>query len=81
MELHRLAEGRQPEPPAVPTDYVLVIGAMYIGDCGHRNGVTGTFPKDGSQPAYITKGLLHEALHQMTVSETLDRINRGSDDE
>lgn len=65
MALHRLTEKRDPEPPAVPVDYVLVVGAMWVDEYGQRSGATGTFPKDGFQPAYITKGLLHEALDRI----------------
>ncbi|KAB7752773.1 DUF7213 family protein [Mycolicibacterium mucogenicum] len=65
MELHRLVEARNPEPPAVATDYVLVVGAMYIDSSGDRNGVVEVFPKDGSQPAYVTTGLLDSALRMV----------------
>lgn len=60
QELHRLIELDNPEPPAVATDYVLVVGAMYIQD-GGRNGVVEIFPSHGMQPAYITTGLVESA--------------------
>lgn len=57
--LHRLAEQANPEPPAVATDWVLLVGAMYIDDeSGQRGGVVEVYPRDGSQPAYITTGLV-----------------------
>lgn len=60
-ELHRLMEQRDPDPPSFPTDYVLVVGAMYVDEDGDRGGVVRWFPKDGSQPGYITVGLLDSA--------------------
>lgn len=63
--LHQLMESGEPEPPAVPTDYVLIVGSMFIDKSGGRCGVTRWFPKGRSQPTYITKGLLHEVLDAM----------------
>lgn len=61
-ELHRLLELRDPEPPSVLTDYVLVLGAMYLDAAGRRGGFTTVLPRGGSQPSYITKGLMREGL-------------------
>ncbi|TDO18148.1 hypothetical protein EV580_1330 [Mycobacterium sp. BK086] len=64
-ELFRLLErdtDNPGDPPAIPTDYVLVVGSMYIDSDGDRCGITSHFPKDGSQPVYVTDGLLSQAL-------------------
>ncbi|MFA4080492.1 hypothetical protein ONA92_02100 [Mycobacteroides salmoniphilum] len=54
--------GLQPvEPTSIPTDYVLVVGAQLIDDDGDRVGGVSYFPKGGSQPPYITAGLLEVA--------------------
>lgn len=50
----------------VPTDAVLLIGSQYYGDDGDRNGVVSVCPRGGSQPAYITAGLLSMALARAT---------------
>lgn len=47
--------------PMVPVDYVLVIGCQWITGDGDRRGGVGCYPKDGSQPPYITAGLLADA--------------------
>ena len=70
MTLHRLSEARHPDPPAVPTAYVLVVGAMWVDSDGDQGGGVGLFPKDGSQPAYITTGLLH------TAAASIDKASR-----
>lgn len=44
--------------PFVPTDYVVVVGTQCIDDEGDRIGSVTMFPKDGSQPHYITAGLV-----------------------
>ncbi|WP_043984379.1 DUF7213 family protein [Mycolicibacterium llatzerense] len=68
--LHQLMESGEPEPPAVPTDYVLIVGSMFIDSEGGRCGVTRWFPKGRSQPTYITKGLLHEVLDALGYHNT-----------
>jgi hypothetical protein len=57
-DLHRILEVEQPDPPSAPTDYVLLVGYQYIDDDNDRGGIVCVYPKDGSQPAYITTGLL-----------------------
>jgi hypothetical protein len=64
-ELYRLLEQDTDEPddpPGYPTDYVLIVGSMFIdNDDGGRLGCVSVFPKEGSQPAYITTGLVESA--------------------
>jgi len=59
----------------VVTDAVLVLGAQRIDDDGDRIGRVGNFPRHGSQPPYITAGLLTEAI------DLLHNPNRRSDDD
>lgn len=44
-------------------DAVLILGAQYIDDDGDRLGRVIVFPRHGSQPPYITLGLLDDARH------------------
>jgi hypothetical protein len=46
----------------IVTDAVLVFGVQEIDDNGDRNGHVSVFPRHGSQPPYITVGLLTEGL-------------------
>lgn len=46
----------------IATDAVLVVGCQGITNGGHRIGSAGVFVKDGSQPMWITRSLLREAL-------------------
>lgn len=45
----------------VVTDAVIIIGAQHIDKDGDRLGRTLTFPRHGSQPPYITLGLIDAA--------------------
>lgn len=49
----------------IATDAVLVVGCQGISRDGHRIGSAGVFVKDGSQPLWITRSLLREALLAM----------------
>lgn len=51
--------------PMVPVDYVLLIGGQWIDSDGDRHGGVGCYPRDGSQPHYITAGLLADALAKL----------------
>jgi hypothetical protein len=69
-ELHRLIERDNAEPddaPSVPTDYVLLVGWMLYDEDNDRVGGVNCFPKQGSQPDYITTGLV------TTAQQTLGR--------
>lgn len=46
----------------VIVDAVLILGAQRIDDDGDRIGRVGNFPRHGSQPTYITAGLLNQAM-------------------
>ncbi|SIC88120.1 DUF7213 family protein [Mycobacteroides abscessus] len=42
----------------IPTDYVLLVGLQGVDDDGDRVDGVNFFPKGGSQPGYITRGLV-----------------------
>lgn len=46
----------------IATDAVLVVGCQGLSSDGHRVGSAGIFVKDGSQPMWISRSLLREAL-------------------
>ncbi|OCB57697.1 hypothetical protein A5677_16955 [Mycobacterium malmoense] len=60
----------------VITDAVLVIGAQHFDDDGDRCGRVFALPYHGSQPYYITLGLMDAARHlienQLYASDTDD---------
>lgn len=56
------------EPLLVPTDYVLLTGLQGVDDDGDRVGGVNIFPKGGSQPAYITRGLVATAQDWLAAS-------------
>ncbi|AMU20869.1 hypothetical protein [Mycobacteroides abscessus] len=51
-------ESDDDETTLVPTDWVVLVGTQGIDDDGDRVGGVNLFPKDGSQPTYITTGLV-----------------------
>lgn len=50
------------ESPETVVDWVVVVGSQFFADEGERCGAVTILPRGGSQPAYITVGLLREAL-------------------
>ncbi|OZF00841.1 hypothetical protein CH300_20080 [Rhodococcus sp. 15-1154-1] len=50
------------DSPETVVDWVLVVGSQFFTDEGDRHGAVTIMPKAGAQPAYITVGLLREAL-------------------
>jgi len=72
-ELHRLIESEADEDnPSTVCDYVLITGWMFVND-GDRVGGVSVFPQHGSQPAYITTGLLR------TADASINRCNSQED--
>jgi hypothetical protein len=74
-ELHRLMECANEIPAkrrAMPTDYVLVVGSMYLDSDSGRCGVVTYFPKDGTQPSYITIGLLTSTAQAIAAQQIRD---------
>lgn len=68
-ELHQLMDQDHDEPgdpKSFPTDYVLLVGSMWVDSDDDRCGGVSFFPKDGSQPAYITIGLLESVQCRLT---------------
>ncbi|AKF14502.1 hypothetical protein SEA_FLAGSTAFF_65 [Mycobacterium phage FlagStaff] len=50
-------------PDAIAVDAVLLIGVQHIDDDDARIGYTEVVPRYGAQPAYVTRGLIGDALH------------------
>lgn len=63
-------------PDAIAVDAVLLIGVQHIDpDDDARVGYVEVVPRYGAQPAYVTRGLIGDALH------LLDQVaDRGDDD-
>lgn len=59
---------------AIPVDAVLLIGVQHIDRDDDRVGFVEVIPRYGSQPAYVTRGLIGDALH------LLDQIADQDDD-
>ena len=55
--------------PSTVTDWVVVVGQQFYDDDGDRVGAVGLFPREGSQPSYITEGLLSSALNNQQNRE------------
>lgn len=53
----------------IVTDAVIILGAQYIDDDGDRIGRVVTFPRHGSQPTYITLGLIDSAQNLIHNAE------------
>lgn len=51
------------------TDLVIIVGAQHVDDEGDRCGRTLVIPRNGSQPTYVTKGLLTEALDLIRTAQ------------
>lgn len=50
------------EFPETVTDWVVITGSQFFDDDGDRAGVVSVLPRHRSQPAFITAGLLQQAL-------------------
>lgn len=55
--------------PEMVTDSVLLVGLQFVGHDGGRCGRMVLYPRDGSQPYYITEGLLYAALSAVSTSK------------
>lgn len=68
-ELAAIVEAEDDDGPhCTPTDYVLIVGMQGIDDDGDRVGYAHLYPQQGSQPVYITSGLLTQAQSVLTAS-------------
>ena len=76
FEAIRSDEPDDTPPDAIAVDAVLLIGVQHI-DSGDdaRVGYTEVVPRNGAQPAYVTRGLLGDALHLM------DQVSDRGDDQ
>lgn len=62
LTIAREDEAEDGDSPEALTDWVIVTGSQFYDEDGDRAGAVTILPRDGSQPAYITVGLLREAL-------------------
>ena len=62
-------------PHDVPVDAVLLVGVQRVDDEGDRIGYVEVYPRAGSQPAYITRGLIDEGR------KLLDQISDNASDD
>ncbi|QBP30280.1 hypothetical protein KDW77_gp66 [Mycobacterium phage Pinnie] len=60
-----------PDRPAgaMPVDACLVVGVQHVEDDGDRIGYVEVFPREGSAPSYITRGLLADGLRLLDEAE------------
>ena len=64
---------------AIAVDAVLLIGVQHIdNDDDARVGYVEVVPRHGAQPAYITRGLIGDALH--LIDQVSDRGDQHDDD-
>ncbi|MFI7168507.1 DUF7213 family protein [Rhodococcoides fascians] len=50
------------DSPEALVDWVIVTGSQFFDADGERCGAVSVLPREGSQPSYVTVGLLSEAL-------------------
>lgn len=56
------------QPRYTATGYVLIVGAQTIDNDGDRVGYVTVYPQGGSQPSYITTGLVAQAQGFLAAS-------------
>lgn len=61
------------EDGEVVTDAVLILGVQSIGNDGSRDGRVLGFPRNGSQPPYITTGLVDSFHDRIMIEHAWDR--------
>lgn len=78
FEAIRSDEPEDTPPDAIAVDAVLLIGVQHIDDDDARIGYTEVVPRNGAQPAYVTRGLLDDARRLMDqVSDHGDQDQGG----
>ena len=62
-----------PDRPAgaMVVDAVLVLGVQHVEDDGDRVGYVEVFPRGGSQPSYVTRGMLGDGLKLLDEAQDL----------
>lgn len=61
-EFSKLDVTEDDDPQLLPTGWALLIGYEGIADDHLDRSTVGVYPKDGSQPAWKTAGILHQGI-------------------
>ena len=63
----------------VPVDAVLIVGIQHVDSDGARLGHVEVYPRSGTQPSYLTRGIISEG--SKLLDAIYDRGLGGMDDE